>query len=344
MNAVFAAIGTELYTYLSPRDLLSLSRSNHHFAKDVRQKLFHICLQQLDELLKSKGDDNNEVRVEDDTIWTLSPSPPPPLSSETVAISKQHSFTSKSELAGHLLQKIKEANLRYDPPYNCINNDGSIGRRIPIDTLEETLALTKQSLNDESRWTTTAGTTDGSCESWYGRYTTDPAELWKPPTKPFQVGCRFRKALGRGRSRQCFIDYRLREMKKNSKKKAPSSASFLVGRNQFNNSNSKKNDKHNDLIREWARYLIAQKGVVGREWSWECNDEEEVGFMIYNAPSAGQGGRGQQQQQQQQQLEIRWTKRTVDEVPDLVEQYNSPQATHSPTNLLLAFGLSTGFG
>ena len=35
------------------------------------------------------------------------------------------------------------------------------------------------------------------------------------------------------------------------------------------------------LNRDWARYIIAQKGVVGREWQWKCDGVESVGFMIY---------------------------------------------------------------
>ena len=34
------------------------------------------------------------------------------------------------------------------------------------------------------------------------------------------------------------------------------------------------------INRDWGRYIIDSKGVVGREWSWKCEDEEAVGFMI----------------------------------------------------------------
>ena len=72
------------------------------------------------------------------------------------------------------------------------------------------------------------------------------------------------------------------------------------------------------ISRDWARYLIAQKGAVGQEWHWKCDGVEAVGFMI-RTPLG-------------HELEIRLTKE--------IEE-NKPVAPPSPTSsasLLSAFG------
>mmetsp|Transcript_36083 Transcript_36083/g.66134 ORF Transcript_36083/g.66134 Transcript_36083/m.66134 type:complete len:259 (-) Transcript_36083:433-1209(-) len=252
MDDVFAAIGTELYTFLAPRDLFCFSLSNHHFSRDVRAKLFHICLQQL------------KFPASDDRAPAAA----------SVVISNKHSFATRGEVAECLMEKIKFANLRYDPPDHIVYKD----------TIEETLALTKEAISDESRWSE-------EC-AWYGTFKSDPAEIWKPLKKPFSVGCRFEKELRRGRSRRCFIDWRLREM-------------------------GQKDFEVNQVVRDWARYIIAQKGIVGREWQWECDGEEGVGFMIYTPEG--------------EQLEIRLTKNATATAPDHA-------TSHSPPSLLSAFG------
>lgn len=72
------------------------------------------------------------------------------------------------------------------------------------------------------------------------------------------------------------------------------------------------------VTRDWARYLLAQKDIVGREWKVKCDGVEEVGFMIYTSKGA-------------QRLEIKLTKRAIEHKPTTF------QAT-PPPSLLSSFG------
>lgn len=152
------------------------------------------------------------------------------------------------------------------------------GSLVPVDTLGETLAEIRGDLSNESRWF------DGA---WYGNFRSDPAEIWKPLRK-FSAGCRFGEDKQRGRSRRCFIDWMLSDM-------------------------GHQDCKTTQLARDWSRYIIAQKNVVGREWQWKCDSEEGVGFMIYTPTG--------------QELEIR-----------LITKTESQPIPPPPPSLLSAFG------
>lgn len=246
IDTVFASnADIEICSYLAPRDLVSLSRTNRQLLADIRTNLFHIV-----DLQQQRWSRDDDPSVEAESV---------------VIISKKHSYISRDELADSLLKKIEVANLRYDPPGNMTTTDTTLpGRMATTDTLTESLHLAQTDLKDESRWL------DGE---WYGTFKSDPREIWKPLQK-FSVGCRFGKALERGRSRRCFIDFMLREL----------------------GTSHQGDSKANGVERDWARYMIAHNGIVGREWQWKIDGEETVGFMI-RTPTG-------------QELEIKLTKKT----------------------------------
>lgn len=265
---VCATIGIDLYSYFSPRDLVSLGRTSRYFSTNIRKSIISICLQQQQQ---RRGDSHGIVGSGSDGSTTEAEA--------LVEISDRHSFTTKHELADHLVEKIRAANLRYLPK----------GCTACIDTLQETLDLVQRSISDETSWCT--------C-SWYGSFRNDPAEIWKPMRQPSTVGCRFEDECRRGLgNRRTIIDIRLKKMHPDD----------------INN---------NSILRDWARYIIAQEGMVGREWKWECDGVACIGFMIHS-PSDN-GGR--------EWLEIR-LKRKVP-LPKLVLQ-----PPPSPPGLLSAFGL-----
>ncbi|KAL7547960.1 hypothetical protein ACHAWF_011233 [Thalassiosira exigua] len=147
------------------------------------------------------------------------------------------------------------------------------------DTLETTLTMARKDLGDQSRWYDS---------SWYGNFKDDPAAIWKPKRKPFTIGCRFEDKLLEGRNRQCFIDWTLQKL-------------------------GQEYPEANQPARDWGRFLAAQRGLMGREWHWEFDGEEGLGFMIYSMA----GG---------PQLEIRMIKKACQEA------INPP-----PTTDLLSF-------
>ena len=255
IDHVFSSAGIELYSFLAPRDLVSLSLINRQSLADVRENLFDICSRQRREL--SPAVEAGEASM---TATT------------SVAIHDTHSYVAKEDLADTLVKKIKAENLRYNIP-GCLT---------PVDTLGETLSEIKGDLCDESRWF------DGA---WYGNFKSDPAEIWKPH-RTFSAGCRFGEDGQRGCGRRCFVDYMLHRMDRRDCNEATM------------------------IARDWSRYIVAQKHVVGREWQWKCDLEEGVGFMIYT-PSG-------------QELEIRLIKKTE----------SQPQCIlPPPPSLLSAFGL-----
>ena len=252
IDDVFAAVGTELCSFLAPRDLLPLSLSNQHIFKNVREKLVVICLKQLSKL----------PAINDGAAASTA--------AASVVITKNHSFATKGKLTETLIENIKFANLRYNPR----------DRLDYTDTLQETLALTNKAIADE--WNNCA---------WYGTFKTDPAEIWKPIQKPHSVGCRFDKGLWSGS--ECVIDWMLRGL------------------------GQKNTEVNHPILKDWARYVVAQEGIVGREWHWQCDGREEVGFMMYT-PEGGE------------QMEIRLIKTTKAAEP-------APAATSTPS-LLSALG------
>ena len=238
MDDVVAGVGVELYTYLEPRDLFTLSCTNRSLRDDIDKDLFTVCSRQLASL---------PVDGDDDEVMGSS-----------VVISKDHSFHSRDELSEHLLEKIKLANLRlrYGSP-----------DFVGTDTLEGTLAKTRQAINDEASRSGSKG--------WYGIFNNDPAEIWKASLKqPFTVGYNFEDELRRGRSRGCFIDWKLRNM-------------------DSQGINSKK------IVRDWARFIISHQGIVGREWQWKCDDQEVIGFLITRKEGT--------------EIQIKWTKKIPEE-------------------------------
>lgn len=74
---------------------------------------------------------------------------------------------------------------------------------------------------------------------------------------------------------------------------------------------------------DWGRYIIASKGVVGREWSWKCDGDEEIGFMI----KPQQQPTNDNNKIQVDQLEIRLSTRV-----------KSTNISSNPPSLLSAFG------
>ena len=141
-----------------------------------------------------------------------------------------------------LLDKIRNSNLRYSLP----------GRLTSTETLDETLTCVREDASDVNKWME-----NHTGFEWYGTFRYDPNEIWKDPTR-FSVGCRLSEDEQRGCSRGCWIDYMLK-----AKMDITNCSDDTL------------------LYRDWARYIIAQKGVVGREWQWKCDGVESVGFMIY---------------------------------------------------------------
>ena len=75
------------------------------------------------------------------------------------------------------------------------------------------------------------------------------------------MGCRLGEHGQKGRSKRCWIDYLLRTVK-------PHRCNVEVF-----------------LEREWARMMIAQRGMRGREWQIKCAGADILGFMIYKPSS-----------------------------------------------------------
>ena len=163
-------------------------------------------------------------------------------SDASVEILYKHSFTEREKLVECLLDKIRNSNLRYSLP----------GRLTSTETLDETLTCVREDASDVNKWME-----NHTGFEWYGTFRYDPNEIWKDPTR-FSVGCRLSEDEQRGCSRGCWIDYMLK-----AKMDITNCSDDTL------------------LYRDWARYIIAQKGVVGREWQWKCDGVESVGFMIY---------------------------------------------------------------
>ena len=171
----------------------------------------------------------------------------------SVDVIYKHSFTERKQLVDCLLDKIQSSNLRYSLPGKLFNTE----------TLQETLTCVRDDASDVNKWMV-----NHTGFEWYGTFRHDPNEIWKDPTR-FSVGCRLSEDEQRGRSRYRWIDYMLKA----------------------------KMDIHTCseatlLRRDWARYIIAQKGIVGREYSWKCDGVETVGFMIHKLSAPEEGGEG----------------------------------------------------
>ena len=175
-------------------------------------------------------------------------------SDASVEILYKHSFTEREKLVECLLDKIRNSNLRYSLP----------GKLTSTETLDETLTCVREDASDVNKWME-----NHTGFEWYGTFRYDPNEIWKDPTR-FSVGCRLSEDEQRGRSRYRWIDYMLK-----AKMDITNCSEATL------------------LKRDWARYIIAQKGIVGREYSWKCDGVETVGFMIHKLPAPDEeGGEG----------------------------------------------------
>ena len=168
----------------------------------------------------------------------------------SVDIIYKHSFTEREKLVECLLDKIRKSNLRYSLPGKLTNTE----------TLNETLTCVREDASDVNKWME-----NHTGFEWYGTFRYDPNEIWKDPTR-FSVGCRLSEDEQRGRSRYRWIDYMLK-----AKIDITNCSEATL------------------LKRDWARYIIAQKGIVGREYSWKCDGVETVGFMIHKLPAPEEG-------------------------------------------------------
>ena len=264
-DVISSAVGIGFYRFLTPTELLSLSLSNKNFSKNIRENIFATCLRQQSEMSKLPSDGLGGG------------------AEATITISREHSFTTREDLADCLLERIRIKNLR-----RCVTPSDSrdiVLGKLPDGTLEGTLDAARDELSDESRWD------EGR---WHGTFKIDPVEIWKKIRKPFAVSCRYEPQLHSSRDRVSLIDWMLRELGQDS--------THLKHKLLVSTILTSKDCKVDQLTRDWARFILSQKDIKGREWHWKCDDEEEVGFTIYTPEG-------------RQELEIRLNKKALEAKP-----------------------------
>ncbi|KAL3805847.1 hypothetical protein HJC23_007808 [Cyclotella cryptica] len=112
LEKVTDVIGLEIYSFLHPRDLFSLSSTTHCIFDGIRKNLMQVALRQLPLIL-----DDHLDRME-----------------YRVIASNVHSFPSREKLLSHVLEKVETAEL----------NVAGL-------TLEESLIIAREVLNNEKK-------------------------------------------------------------------------------------------------------------------------------------------------------------------------------------------------